>query len=196
MKLHGKLTGFLAALTASVALTATPSHALQINFYNGADLYATMTTAPATSFDLHFVGTGVAAGGFINELFMDGPTGTFTDLSVQTTASATYALNGFNGGGGAGNIYDWKIDFPNPNNASRLTIGEHGLWSITVTDPNAWVLNKIHINAFDANGNSIKIDGCVDGTRGCGSTSVPEPASLLLLGAGLAGFGIWRRKQA
>lgn len=188
----------LAATFAVAAMASAPAHALVVNFFNGSDLYATLTTTPATSFDLHFVGTGVAAGSFINDLYMNGPNGLFfNNLGSQATASGTYNLNGYNGGGGGGNIYDWLIDFPQANNSSRLTVGEHALFSIIITDPNSWTLDKLHINAFDAAGNSIKIDGCVAGSPGCGgtTTNVPEPASLALLGIGLLGLSFTARKR-
>jgi PEP-CTERM motif len=198
MKLSRIFRKALIATVTATALASAPSHALVINFLNGSDLYATLTTSGATNFDLHFVGTNVAPGGFVNELFMNGPNGFFVNTSTQTTAIGTYALNGFNGGGGGGNIYDWHIDFPQPNNASRLAIGEHGRWSIVVTNPDAWSIDKIHINAFDAAGNSIKINGCVDGTVGCGGggNQVPEPGSLALLAIGLLGLWAGLRKRA
>jgi len=192
---------FTAILAAGLVFPVASANALVINFYNGANLYAKMTTSNSTSFDLYFVGAGVSASGFINELFMDGPAGTFTNNSVATSASGTYSLNGFNGGGGGGNVYDWKIDFPNANNASRLTVGEHGLWSITTTANDAWNLNKIHINSFDGT-NSIKLNGCIEGAN-CGgggvgsgrSSSVPEPATLALVGLGLMGARLSRRRR-
>lgn len=190
--LRSMLTGTVAA----AALASAPAHALVINFLNGTDLYAKLTTSGNTDFQLDFVGENISPGAFINELFMDGPAGTFTDYSTDTTAAGTYALNNYNGGGGAGNIYDWSIDFPQPNNNDRLTIGESALWSITTTSADSWSINKIHINAFDAGGNSIKINGCVDGTSGCGSITVPEPGTLALLGLGLAGLGVSRRRKA
>lgn len=197
MNLKQALKGVLAAAAASIALASTPSHALVINFFNGSNLYATMTTTPATNFDLHFVGTGVAPGAFINDLYMNGPNGFFFNrVGTQATATGNYSLNGYNGGGGQGNIYDWLIDFSQANNANRLNVGEHALFSIVVTDPNAWSIEKVHINAFDAAGNSIKIDGCVEGTAGCGGTQVPEPASLALLGIGLLGLAGLRSRRA
>lgn len=190
------------AVAAAIALPLASANAgIVVNFFNGANLYATLTTSGGTSFDLSFVGQGVAAGGFINELFMDGPNGTFSNTTTPgvTTPTGTYSLNGYNGGGGGGNIYDWWIDFPQPNNADRFTVGEHASWNIVTTNPDAWSLDKLHINAFDGT-NSIKLDGCVAGTTGCdgggGIIEVPEPGSLALAGLAFLGLGLAsRRKQ-
>ena len=190
-KSYRKILGTLAVLG---MLASGNASALVFNFVNGSDLYATLTTSGSTDFDLHFVGENVDSGAFINELWLDGPDGTFTDNSTDTTVIGSYSDNGYNGGGGAGNIYDWYIDFPQPNNFDRLTIGEHALWSIETTSPDAWSISKVHINAFDGNGNSIKLDGCIVG-RDCDTTEVPEPATLALLGLGLAGLRIARKRS-
>ncbi len=186
------------ALGAVLTLPMASANAgLLVNFYNGADLYATLTTSGSTDFALNFVGTGVAAGGFVNELFMDGPNGTFSNTTAAgvTTVTGEYDLNKFNGGGGQ-KIYDWHIQFPQPNDSSRLTVGETATWSIVTTDANAWSLDKIHINAFDGR-NSIKLDGCIDGTDDCGEVvtpppvpGVPEPGALALVSLALLGAGL------
>jgi hypothetical protein len=183
--------------TVLVTVMALPvaSHALVIDFNNGDDLFATLTTSNSTDFDLFFVGTGSSAA-FINDLFLNGPNGTFTDNSAQTTATGTYSENGYNPGGGGGSIYDWKISFPTSNSGggvARLATGEHALWSITATNSEVWDISKIHINAFDGV-NSIKLDGII--RNGEDPVPVPEPATLALLGLGLLGVGLSRRRRA
>jgi len=177
---------------AALVLSMSAANAITVNFYNGSSLFATMTTSGGTDFDLYFIGTGYSSA-YIDYLDMAGPFGAFSSPSgQQTVATATYSASGFTD---AGKTYNWKIDFPNPNNATRMTTGEHFLWSIAGTDPSVWNFDLLHINAFDGL-NSIKLDGCIAGTTGCTPSRVPEPGTLALLGLGLIGLGAVRRKTA
>lgn len=160
-----------------------------IDFSYGGNTVATLTTSGGTSFVLDFISAPDGGDAFINDLFLVGPGGTFSAAAGQDTfAVASYDSTGL----GDGNAFNWMLDFPQANNASRFTVGESFAWSIGGTDPDSWDTSLLHINAF-LNGNSIKLDGCVRGTDRC--TPVPEPATLALLGIGLVGAGIARRRR-
>jgi hypothetical protein len=97
--------------------------------------------------------------------------------------------------------FNLDLDLPTSNSgggAARFKNGESLVWTLSGAGLDASQFSTatnstmVHIQAIDTQAGSTKY------VNGGGST-VPEPASVMLLGSGLAGIGVWgmkRRKNA
>jgi hypothetical protein len=141
------------------------------------------------------------------------PSWNFTDVAVTGASGHNWgagACNDLSGSPLATILACASADAPAPSNG--LAVGEsmtftfHSDTDITADafGPNGDLGFRSHVQAFGPNGCSLKPDsriGVVDGVTivdaRCGgpTTTVPEPVTMVMVGTGLMGMGVIRRRK-
>ncbi|MCG3771686.1 MAG: hypothetical protein JW384_02878 [Nitrosomonadaceae bacterium] len=109
------------------------------------------------------------------------------DLTSNSASGTSYLIQGFLG---AVNVFSLPETILSINTfESRLFSGLGNVDRLTITGTPVSGVTSFNIDNIRA-GAAVVCD-----SNGCSGSNIPEPASLMLLGVGLAGIGIWRRQS-
>jgi hypothetical protein len=128
----------------------------------------------------------------------------FQYVSGVAASGILYSQNNLGPNSSAqGGGFDIKFDFPDANSSdARFVGGEFSVYTIEVAEVqltldwftksigNQFYYSAAHVRSLYPTGDSSKIGDPIT------PSPVPEPATMLLFGMGLSGFGFWIRRRS